>query len=273
MDYFIYHIPGKKIGVTCDLNKRVTLQQGYSIGEYEVLEKSEDIDYISHKELALQKAYGYKIDRQLYKHLKPNTKMKINITSQTTTFPCPVNKLKGRLMDNIGLTWETEGGALNVNKDTIPWIMNNVQVSMYNNDRSYVYNKAFHRAILSHKSLKEQDEVVKADSAINPSVYDLIREWASDKGIYEKGDSKTQYLKLMEESGELARAILKEDKPEVIDAIGDMVVVLTNLAHLEGLRIEDCVTSAYDVIKNRKGKMQNGTFVKEENLKTKVKTL
>jgi NTP pyrophosphatase (non-canonical NTP hydrolase) len=87
--------------------------------------------------------------------------------------------------------------------------------------------------------------------------------WANDKGIYTKGDSKTQYLKLMEESGELAEALLKNDRPEIIDAIGDMVVVLTNLAALENLRIEDCVQSAYDVIKNRKGKMENGTFVKE----------
>ena len=46
MTYYIYHIPGKKIGVTCDLNNRVTVQQGYSPNEYEVLESSDDIDYI-----------------------------------------------------------------------------------------------------------------------------------------------------------------------------------------------------------------------------------
>ena len=66
----------------------------------------------------------------------------------------------------------------------------------------------------------------------------------------------------MEESGELARAILKRDKPEIKDAIGDMIVVLTNLAYLEGFNVEDCVMSAYDVIKNRTGKMENGTFMK-----------
>ena len=67
----------------------------------------------------------------------------------------------------------------------------------------------------------------------------------------------------MEEAGELAEAILKNDEPEVIDAIGDMVVVLTNLAKLRGHNIEDCVASAYDVIKSRQGKMVNGTFVKQ----------
>lgn len=92
--------------------------------------------------------------------------------------------------------------------------------------------------------------------------FDLIRIWAENKGIYEKGDPKTQTLKLIEETGELSKAILNDDQNEVIDAIGDCVVVLTNLAHLRGITIEFCIDEAYDVIKNRKGKMINGTFVK-----------
>jgi hypothetical protein len=48
----------------------------------------------------------------------------------------------------------------------------------------------------------------------------------------------------------------------LIDAIGDIIVVLTNLAAIEEVKIEDCLNSAYNVIKNRKGKMINGTFVK-----------
>ena len=87
--------------------------------------------------------------------------------------------------------------------------------------------------------------------------------WAKDRGLYDKGNSHTQYVKLQEEAGELAQAILKQDKPEIIDAIGDMVVVLTNLAHLEGFTIEDCIDAAYTEIATRKGKMLNGTFVKE----------
>jgi NTP pyrophosphatase (non-canonical NTP hydrolase) len=90
-----------------------------------------------------------------------------------------------------------------------------------------------------------------------------IRDWAESKGIYEKGDVKTQYLKLIEESGELSRSILKNDEDEFIDAIGDCVVVLTNLAKLKGYNIEDCINSAYNVISKRTGKMQNGTFVKD----------
>ena len=93
--------------------------------------------------------------------------------------------------------------------------------------------------------------------------FDHIRQWAKDKGIYEKGDPKTQYLKLQEEAGELAKALLKNDEPEVIDALGDCVVVLVNLAKLKGYNLEDCINSAYNVISKRKGKMENGTFVKD----------
>lgn len=94
--------------------------------------------------------------------------------------------------------------------------------------------------------------------------FQSIRDWAKNKGIYEKGDVKTQFIKLQEESGELAKAILKNDKDEFIDAIGDCVVVLTNLAELNRVKIEDCINSAYNIIKNRIGKMENGTFVKEK---------
>jgi NTP pyrophosphatase (non-canonical NTP hydrolase) len=93
--------------------------------------------------------------------------------------------------------------------------------------------------------------------------FEPIRNWAQERGIYEKGDAKTQFLKLIEEIGELSKSILKNDEEEFIDAIGDCVVVLTNLAALNGKNIEDCINSAYEVISKRKGKMINGTFVKD----------
>ena len=94
--------------------------------------------------------------------------------------------------------------------------------------------------------------------------FELIRQWANAKGIYTKGDPKTQTLKLVEESGELAKAILNNDQDEIIDAIGDCVVVLTSIAHMRGVTIEQCIDEAYNVISKRKGKMINGTFVKEK---------
>jgi len=248
--YYLYHIPGKKIGVTRDLNSRVTLQQGYKPDEYEVLLTSKDIDYISDKEIELQKSYGYKVDIKPYKKLF--NQMNINATEQKSTFPVPLNKLKGQLMDNIGLKWPTDNGVFSLDNQTIEWIVKNARTSMFNVNRCYIYNKAY-----ANKFIEQNTE---------SSRFDDIRQWARDKGIYKSGDARTQFVKLMEEAGELAQAILKNDEPEVIDAIGDMVVVLTNLAELRGYSIEKCIDSAYDVIKSRQGKMVNGTFVKQESL-------
>ena len=267
--YTIYHIPGKKIGVTRNLNKRVTEQQGYAPDEYEVLLTSDDIDYISTMEIELQKSYGYKVDRQTYKNLiNKRNKMNINATEQTSTFPCPLNKLKGQLMDNLDLSWETPHGTFKLTKDSIAWIIANARTSMFDPNRCYVYNKAFSNKFQG-KYFNERNipqtimfDRKKKKKKNKPNIYDLIRTWATEKGIYKTGDSRTQYVKLMEEAGELAQALLKNDETEVIDAIGDMVVVLTNLAKLRGHNIEDCIASAYSVIKDRQGKMINGTFVK-----------
>jgi NTP pyrophosphatase (non-canonical NTP hydrolase) len=280
--------------MTNNIEKRVIKEQGYHRGEFEILISTGSMKIASEFEKEYQKKYDYAVDRQTYQQLmslkpKENTKkykMKLNATEQTTTFPVPLNKLKGNLMDNIGMQWDTDHGVFVLDSVTIPWIIKNAKVSMYNEKRCYIYNKAYAMASSKdaasesndYKSLEEAAQMpVKATykyiSAMHPqtfndsfSVYDNIRTWANDKGIYDKGDSKTQYLKLMEEAGELAEAILKEDQPEIIDAIGDMVVVLTNLARMEGHKIEDCVTSAYNVIKERTGQMINGTFVKNETL-------
>jgi NTP pyrophosphatase (non-canonical NTP hydrolase) len=96
------------------------------------------------------------------------------------------------------------------------------------------------------------------------SRFDLIRKWASDRGLYSKGNPITQYVKLQEECGELAQALLKNNENEIVDAIGDIVVVLTNLAYQKGYFIEDCIDIAYKEIKDRKGKMENGTFKKDQ---------
>jgi len=265
MTYYIYHIPGKKIGVTRDLKYRVEEQQGYTPDEYDIIMKSDNINYISEQELYLQKLYGYRVDEVPYNKLKfNNTDMNINITEQTTTFPCPVSKLKGQLMDNIGMKWETTHGELSISPGTIDWIMRNVQTSKYNAERCYVYNKAFARFYDNNESYPRTGGIMN-DHRVNgkASHFDLIRTWANDRGLYDSGDPKTQALKLVEEVGETCRAILKEDAKEMVDGIGDCVVVLTNLAELIGTPIEKCIDMAYNEIKDRKGKMDNGTFKKD----------
>ena len=98
-----------------------------------------------------------------------------------------------------------------------------------------------------------------------------------EKKGWDKVPVENIWMYLTEEVGELAKAILEEDQNEFCDAIGDIVIVLTNLAHLGDDRIEDCISDAYKEIKNRKGSMQNGTFVKDNTyskvLATKTNTL
>ena len=260
--YYLYHIPGKKIGVTRDLNNRVTLIQGYKEDEYEVLEQSPDINYISDREIELQKSYGYKIDLKKYKNLF--NKMKINTTEQTTTFPVPLNKLKGRLNDNIGLKWQhPQFGQFEITNKNISWIMQNAKTSMFNDNRCYIYNKAFYEAFFNPQHQGKMFETPNYSDT--QMMFNKIRTWAHDRGLYEKGDPMVQYVKLQEEAGELAKALIKDDQPEVVDAIGDMVVVLTNLAQQRGVYIESCIQTAYEVINKRTGKMINGTFVKDED--------
>ena len=331
MIYYIYHIPGKKIGVTTNLKSRVEDQQGYGPGEYEILGRYTNIKGAAERELYYQRIHGYPVDIVPYDKLNCNKNklnMNINITEQTTTFPCPVNKLKGQLMDNIGMTWETDHGVFFINEYSIKWIMSNVKTSMFNKQRSYVYNKAFARFYDNHQTHdypsngrdqyngKTKSGGLQNDNKVcgepqyairdcdncdcdeyqshNPeehgmpeccnyddpcttprgskhncvnsgglNEFDLIRMWANQRGIYEHGDTKTQALKLMEEAGEICRAILKEDHDEVVDGIGDCVVVLTNLAELQGVSIEKCINVAYNVIAKRSGKMVNGTFKKD----------
>ena len=217
--------------------------------------------------------------------------MKVNVTEQTTTFPCPANKLKGRLMDNIGMRWMTEHGEFIISLATVKWIMKNIKTSMFNDQRSYVYNKAFARFYDNNDAHDQyggktlaggmsEQKVPECCDEQNPCTcepqfarrpkqrvglndFDLIRMWANQRGIYEHGDTKTQSLKLVEEVGEICRAILKEDHDEVVDGIGDAVVVLTNLAELQGVSIEKCINVAYNTISQRSGKMVNGTFKKD----------
>ena len=181
--------------------------------------------------------------------------MRINVTEQTTTFPVPLNKLKGRLLDNMDMVI----GDQQMSTRLAMWIVGNAVTSQFNEDRCYIYNKAMRNFINSW----DDDNTSKEPVKVAPTeIFEKIRKWAALKGILVSGNPETQYMKLMEEAGELAEGLLKKDDAEIHDAIGDMVVVLTNLAALKDWNIEDCIQGAYDEIKNRVGVMENGTFVK-----------
>ena len=93
-----------------------------------------------------------------------------------------------------------------------------------------------------------------------------IRGWAHARNLVNGSTTDKQFLKLIEEIGELAAGLARKDQVKVMDGIGDAVVVLTIMAEQMGFSIEACIEMAWDEIKDRKGRMIDGVFVKEAEL-------
>ena len=254
--YKIYHIPGKKIGCTTNVQKRVIEEQGYKPGEYEILFETDDIKEASDAERTLQQDLGYKVDLKPYKELFKSNYMKTHSSSEaTTTFKIPLNDIDASFLTDLVL--ETTRGTFKLDaQDKIDWVLSNVHASQFGPATCYIYNKAMAEAGPFEKLENKQ--------TVNKEVFDNIRNWGFQKGILQGGDTKTQLIKLYEEAGELSEAVLKNNKNDIIDAVGDIIIVLTNFAELQGVSIEDCIQSAYNEVSNRTGRMINGTFVKDE---------
>jgi NTP pyrophosphatase (non-canonical NTP hydrolase) len=88
-----------------------------------------------------------------------------------------------------------------------------------------------------------------------------IKQWHRDRNLIEGSDDKTQFAKLIQEAGELSDNICKGK--DIRDDIGDMIVVLINIAERNRVSLTDCLEVAYNDIKDRKGRMVDGVFVKE----------
>jgi len=93
---------------------------------------------------------------------------------------------------------------------------------------------------------------------------ELITQWHHDRNLINGSDDKSQFCKLVEEMGELSSNICKGK--DIKDDIGDMMVVLINIMVRNGHTMDDCLAVAYDDIKDRKGKMIDGIFVKSADL-------
>lgn len=90
-----------------------------------------------------------------------------------------------------------------------------------------------------------------------------VEAWAEEKGIFENGTRVAQAIKTLEESVELAEAVYTNNKDEIIDAMGDIMVTLIIQAKMQDVSLESCLNSAYTTISNRTGKMVAGKFVKD----------
>ena len=107
----------------------------------------------------------------------------------------------------------------------------------------------------------KQDSLYYGDSTIT----DIVK-WAEDRGLLSAKDNEAksaQLIKLTEEVGELAKAVAYRDAQGLIDAIGDCAVVLIILAAQNGLTFEECLDHAWDEIKGRTGKLEDGLFKKD----------
>lgn len=118
------------------------------------------------------------------------------------------------------------------------------------------------RSTNSHICVKKIDSIVEEEQM---NLTAKIKQWAVDRNLHTANPDK-QMLKLFEELGELAEGMAKDRQEQVADSIGDIYVVLTILSTQLGMDIEECIALAYDEIKDRRGKMIDGVFVKEADL-------
>jgi NTP pyrophosphatase (non-canonical NTP hydrolase) len=148
---------------------------------------------------------------------------------------------------------------------TSNWLKNQLQI-----DKSDIFNYHLRDKMSNDYNGNSEETLyyVKSDM-INiaftlPELIQKIEQWATDRKIFSDGTIEGQFRKLVSEVGELADNLGNADK--AIDDIGDCLVCLVNLAKMHGLTLEQCGNHAWQQIKDRKGEMRNGTFVKEENL-------
>ena len=270
--YYLYHVPGVKIGVTVNIKRRVIEQQGYNESQFEILEESDNIDYISKREIELQTAYGYAVETILYSNLMIKLKKEKNMgilvngmaassgpTTKTVTLYKDISEAAPHIVKmGVGHNIIVQGNEHKLDASDANWISKNLLPSKFQEGQCYFFVNAF------NKHLADKSTPIKPNLPEGAPMFNDIRKWADDRDLIESGDVKTQYIKLGEEFGELGRSIIKSDDAEFKDAIGDMVVVLTNLCAIKGqFLIEQAIDSAYETIKNRKGKIVNGSFIKE----------
>lgn len=121
--------------------------------------------------------------------------------------------------------------------------------------------EAFNHLINLEKRIKDlEDGEFKLQILISN-----IQKWSIDKELH-RADPIKQTVKLVEELGELSSGLLKDKKEVIVDSLGDMLVVLIILHQQLGLTMEETLSYAWNEIKDRKGEMKNGVFVKEEDL-------
>ena len=144
-------------------------------------------------------------------------------------------------------------------------------ISMQDDMREYIVPDSnfsdadfINRMIYKMDGPEQREAQAEAEANTLAATIRNIERWAYDRNLVNGATSQAQMLKTTEEVGELAGAIARGKRDGIIDGIGDVVVTLVILAEQNGLEFADCVAAAYDEIKDRKGVMRDGIFIKEE---------
>ena len=257
--YKIYHIIGKKVGISSQIEKRLA-DQGYSLDEVDILGQEENCINALRKECEWSDKFNYKRDGFFHPHML--TMEYKTYEGNTIGFPVELQNFEGWLKDHKnGYTLRTHNKTMHIKlgDENHKWVVKNVKKSKFPNGnlRTFLYCKALDEAFVSGNDKIEKDEI-GLDKLIS-----LVHDWADDRGILD-GNITTQSLKLGEEFGELQHAVLKDKKEEIKDAIGDIIVVLVSIAHFNGHSVRDAVEHAYNIISKRKGHTNaKGDFIKE----------
>ena len=258
MKHYVYEIMGDKVGSTQNYPQR-PVEQGAKEGEYKLLWEGDSYAERLEQERYWQDKLGYKRD-PFGNHVT------FNQWKSSHTITLIKNELEpDTLLSHSGITIKTNnyGDIIFNGQDELRSLSNILETGPFGGFYVKIKLARNLRDDLDDKKIDQVEEIKPCKHENTIPEFQQIRDWATDKGIFTSGDPKTQYIKLQEEAGEVAKAILNNDEPEIIDGLGDVLVVLINLSHLCGYKLESCLATAYDVIKKRTGKMENGTFIKD----------
>jgi NTP pyrophosphatase (non-canonical NTP hydrolase) len=174
---------------------------------------------------------GHELNENLLKYFKPKEMKKDSIVESV------VNKFLER--SKVGI--EKYGTTLNDN------------------------NKDNFLSHLQEELMDAVNYIQKLQTQRKDNIQEKVIEWAKEKQLIKLGNAPKQLIKLSEEVGELGSAFLKNDYAEIKDAIGDIMIVLTILCEQLSIDMNQCYEDAYNVIKDRKGRTENGIFIRDEN--------
>ena len=200
--YYIYYVKGIKVGCTNNIERRVEKEQGYSKEQYSILESTLCKHTASRQEIFHQKRLGYKVDQTPYNKLKQNI-MKVHVDRQSITFGENNEDVTKEDLLAIGIIPQTPrylDRDVVITNDIAEFILSVIQLSNIERGK-WVGRQTF----LNYLEVEDRHSKIVEEE----NQFSLIRTWAKERGLYEKGDDKTQYVKLMEEAGELAKALLK----------------------------------------------------------------